>query len=336
MYDLNNFAFAYSQPLASGLFKASPDDFKVEEHLGFELTGEGEHLFLHIEKSGLNTEELVKALARLLNKPSKQISYAGLKDRHALTTQWVSVHCPGEDIAQADELQGPGWRVLKSQRHLKKLKIGALQCNQFTLMVREISSPDDVERRLHHIKKNGVPNYFGQQRFGHQGQNLSKAEEMLLQGKRVKDRFLKGMYFSAARSFLFNRILSARVAHENWNKALVGDVMQLAGSKSIFPYHAFDETIPKRVSEQDLSPTSVLWGRGKELIAMEALNVQQQALQGFELWCERLEQGLERAYRANRLQVDDFSWQWQGNCLCLRFQLTPGAYATSVLRELIL
>lgn len=336
LFNVNDLAFAYGKPVASGVFKASVDDFKVNERLGFELTGSGEHQFLRIEKRGLNTEELVKRLAKCLAKPVKSISYAGLKDRQALTTQWLSVHCPGEVIQRVDWLEGDGWRVIDSGRHLKKLKIGGLASNMFTLVVREIVDCDAVDAHLQLVKTCGVPNYFGPQRFGHNGQNISRAQDMLLNGVRVKDRFLRGIYYSAARSCLFNRILSIRVDQHNWNKALSGDLMQLAGSHSIFPIGVPDETIHSRVAVNDLSPASSLWGRGDEMLSLDALAVQQQGLSGFESWCEALVQhGLEKAYRAHVLHVHNLTWHWEDTNLNLSFELPPGAYATSVLRELI-
>lgn len=336
MFNVNELAFAYGKPEASGVFKASADDFKVDERLGFKLSGNGEHQFLRIEKRGLNTEELVKRLAKTLSKPVKSISYAGLKDRQALTTQWLSVHCPGEIIPDAHLLGGDGWRVIESGRHLKKLKIGGLASNLFTLVVREISDCSAVEARLLVIKTGGVPNYFGPQRFGHNGQNVSRAADILFKGVRVKDKFLRGIYYSAARSWLFNRILSLRVTQHSWNKALSGDVMQLAGTHSIFPVDIPDETIHARMAANDLSPASVLWGLGHERLRLEALVVQQQGVDGLKSWCEALEQhGLERAYRAHVLHPQGLTWQWQDANLTLSFELVPGAYATSVLRELI-
>lgn len=336
MYDINDLAFAYGRPVVSGVFKASAEDFKVDEVLGFELSGVGEHQFLRIEKRGLNTEELVKRLAVCVNKPVKSISYAGLKDRQALTTQWLSVHCAGEEIPDANSLHGEGWRVIESHRHLKKLKTGALAGNKFTLVVRDIQDSDAVDARLQLIKAGGVPNYFGPQRFGHQGQNLVRAEALLLKGVRVKDRFLRGIYYSAARSFLFNRMLSVRVSHHNWNKAVPGDVMQLAGKNSIFPIDIPDDSIHTRVANHDLSPALPMWGRGDERASLEALALQQAGLHGFDSWCTALEeQGLERAYRAQVLWVNDLAWKWADGHLVLSFELTAGAYATSVLREVI-
>lgn len=340
MFDNTNFdfayAYAYGKPMATGRIKENYDDFRVDEKLGFELTGEGEHLFLLIEKRGMNTEELVRSLAIRANCSVSDISYAGIKDRRAVTKQWLSIHCPGKDIPDADFLAGEGWKVLSSKRHLKKLKKGALSANAFQLVVRDVHGFEDIENRLHQIKQCGVPNYFGAQRFGHEGNNLVKAEQLLIDGVRVKNRFLRGMYFSAARSFLFNRILSERVKHQTWNRALAGDVMQLAGKNSLFAIDTPDELIHARVHSFDISPAAPLWGLGRELVSGEALQIQTKGLLEYESWCQALEQQrLERAYRAQILQVTDLSWEWHDGILLLRFSLTAGSYATSVIRELL-
>ncbi|MBA2711332.1 MAG: tRNA pseudouridine(13) synthase TruD [Tatlockia sp.] len=337
MYDLANLSFAYGKPQSTGLIKTSADDFKVDEVLGFELTGEGEHLFLLIEKIGINTEELVKALARTLGKSEKAISYAGLKDRQAQTTQWLCVHSPGEELEGLDNLEGNGWRVIKYSRHLKKLKTGALAANEFELVLRELTEKSEIENRLLKIQSKGVPNYFGTQRFGHEGQNIPKAEAMLLGGIKIKNRFLRGLYYSTARSLLFNKILSERVQSGNWDQALAGDIMQLAGKNSIFPIEIPDPLINERMNNFDLSPAAPLWGKGEERASLEALVIQDKALNPYEKWCQALEQhGLERAYRPLRLQVEGLNWNWPDEqTLILKFRLEAGSYATSVLRELI-
>ncbi|WP_028388466.1 tRNA pseudouridine(13) synthase TruD [Legionella fairfieldensis] len=336
MSDFSELFFAYGIPSTTGKIKTLPEDFKVDEILGFELTGEGEHLYLRIEKENLNTEELVKALARALNKPEKTISYAGLKDRQALTTQWLSVHCPGEEIASSGHLQGQGWRVIESKRHLKKLKKGALVANDFNLVLREINDRQDIEYRLRQIKETGVPNYFGSQRFGYEGQNLIRAEQVLLKGAKVKNRFLRGIYYSAARAFLFNQILSERVKEKNWNRALTGEVIQLAGTNSIFSIEQPDHLVQKRITDFDVSPAAPLWGQGGERATKEALALQEKILSFYKPWCNALEQhGLERSYRPLVLNVENLVWKWCEEHLILTFRLTSGSYATSVIRELI-
>jgi len=336
MFNYSNLAYAYGQPEAHGQLKNSPEDFIVEEQLGFSLTGEGEHLFLFIEKRGLNTEEVIKSLARLLQRPAKTISYAGLKDRQATTRQWISIHCPGEVIENPDSLMAEGWRVLNSSRHNKKLKTGALSANTFQLVIRDIDLIDRVNLRLEQVKRFGVPNYFGEQRFGYQGQNLVKAQQLLLENVKIKDRFLRGMYYSAARSLLFNLILSKRIEKQLWNKAIAGDVMQLSGTHSIFTAAEIDEEIIQRVNDMDLSPAAPLWGKGEEKACGEAQALQQSVLHDYQSWCDALERhDLQRAYRSLRLPVGDFSWQWSDNHLTMQFTLVAGSYATSVVRELV-
>lgn len=337
MFDYTNLAYAYGQPLSTGNIKTTPEDFKVDEILGFEPTGEGEHLFLLIEKRGINTEELVKELATLTNLSPKLISYAGLKDRQALTTQWVGLHCPGQDIPEANSFSGKGWRVIESKRHSKKLKTGGLSGNAFQLILRDVKPDEALEKRLHHIQTLGVPNYFGNQRFGYGGQNLMKAQRLLEGGYKIKDRFLRGMYYSAARSFLFNCILSERVKQNNWNQALAGDVMQLGGTKSVFTLETPDDVIKKRVEEFDISPAGVLWGYGENKATAQALAIQQEMLLPYEKWCDGLiKQKLELAYRPFILQVKDLAWQREDDNLLVKFKLPAGSYATSVVRELVL
>jgi tRNA pseudouridine13 synthase len=275
-------------------------------------------------------------LSKLLGKSLKQISYAGLKDRQAITTQWLSVHCPGEDIANSSSLAGQGWRVIESTRHIKKLKTGAIAGNQFGIMLRDIERCDALDYKIKYIKQHGVPNYFGPQRFGHQGQNILKSQRFLIEGQRVKDRFLRGLYYSTARSFLFNHILSKRIATGNWNQALAGDVLQLAGTHSIFSIENPDEAMITRINQHDLSPASVLYGIGRDRASLDALLIQQEALKNLQAWCVALEQhGLEKGYRANILLPLNLSWAWQPEGLAVSFELPAGAYATSVLREMV-
>ena len=330
---LNELNYAYGHPMSSGDIKSSPEDFCVEENLGFELAGEGEHLCLLIEKKRLNTEEMAKIIARTLGLPLKSISYAGLKDKFAKTTQWFSLHLPGIDNPILDGLNTDNYRLLKAIRHNKKLKIGALKENHFIIKVQH-SNYDEKElfSRIENIKAHGVPNYFGPQRFGHNSANLDRAKEILLENKKIKNRHLRGIYYSAARSFLFNQILSLRVKKQNWNYPLSGDLMMLVGSHSIFPISDVDDEILKRVRENDVSPAAPLWGEGKELLTGEAMQIQNQAIEPWQGWCEALERhGLQKSYRSMVLVPENL----QLHDDVFTFTLPTGAYATTVLRELL-
>lgn len=335
MYSLD-WPYIDTPPQSTAQFKQSPEDFQVDELFTGEFSGEGEHILLKIEKKGLNTEEVVKALARLINKPAKLISYAGLKDRQALTTQWLSVHAPGETIEGIGEINEPNWRVIASARHNKKLRPGFLSGNQFKIRLQAVSNPDDLIDRLERIKTTGVPNYFGEQRFGREAGNLVKAEGILVQGRKMKDRFLQGMYFSAARSWIYNLILASRVTDRAWNKALTGDVMQLAGTHSIFGCEIVTDEIMQRIQDKDISPASPLPGRGKAMVNGEALERIQSVYENWQPWIDGLSKhGLEEAWRANILHPEQLEYIVDGQTVELRFVLPAGAYATVVLRELV-
>lgn len=324
-------------PKSTASFKQVPEDFQVNEYFAGEFSGEGEHIVLKIEKRGLTTEEVVKSLARLINKPTKLISYAGLKDRHALTTQWLSIHAPGEEIEGVATLQAPGWRVLESTRHNKKLRPGFLTGNHFIMTLRDVSNEEELSQRIEQIKSTGVPNYFGEQRFGREGGNLARAQEVLVERRKVKDRFLKGMYFSAARSWLYNLILAKRVRELTWNVLLAGDVMQLSGSHSIFVIDTIDEEVENRVKEHDLSPASPLPGKSKNMVKGLAHELINEVYTDWLPWVEGLSnQGLEEAWRANILHIDNFNYSIKNQIAELSFTLPAGAYATAVLRELVL
>ena len=330
---LNELNYAYGRPTTCGQIKGSPDDFCVEEHLGFELTGQGEHLCLLIEKKQINTEEMARIIARSLHLPLKAISYAGLKDKFAKTIQWFSLHLPGMVDPILDDLNTENYRLLKAVRHHKKLKIGALKENHFKIKVRQCDhASTELLSRVEHIKLHGVPNYFGPQRFGHEGGNLERAKEVLLDNKKIKNRHLRGIYYSAARSFLFNQLLSLRVQKACWNLPISGDLMMLAGSHSIFQINAVDDELLKRVGEHDVFPAAPLWGEGPELVTMNALQIQNEANKPWNDWCIALEQhGLQKSDRSMVLIPENLQQQED----IFSFTLPAGAYATTVLRELL-
>lgn len=324
------------KPLSTAVFKLNADDFHVNEFFSTEFSGQGEHILLKIEKKGLTTEELIKSLSRAIHTGLKFISYAGLKDRQSLATQWISIHAPGKTIEGIDKLEGPGWRVIESTRHHKKLRAGFLTGNQFKIKLRDVSNLQDLIQRIARIKESGVPNYFGEQRFGRVMGNLIKAEQMLVNGLRVTDRFLKGMYFSAARSWIFNQILARRVQEGSWNTALNGDVMQLGGTNSIFTLAAVDAEITSRIKHKDVSPASPMPGKGKMLASSEALGLINEIYAKWVPWINGLEQqGLETSWRANILHVEKLEYSCQNQEVELSFILPAGAYATVVLRELV-
>lgn len=334
MYSLD-WPRANGTPKARVRFKLSPEDFQVNEFFANPFSGEGEHVVIKIEKRGVTTEEVIKSLARIINKPIKIISYAGLKDRQAVATQWLSIHLPGEHLAGVESLEGSGWRVLEHTRHNKKIRPGFLAGNQFVITLRDIEHQEDLVARIEHVKTAGVPNYFGEQRFGREGANLVRAEELLVKGIRVKDRFLKGIYYSAARSWIFNQVLAGRVDASTWNVPLPGDVMQLTGSNSIFVTSEVDDGLLARVHQHDVSPASPLPGRRKKTMIIDGIQGMNKVYEQWQPWILGLErEGLEEAWRANILHPEQMNYSFDDHTAQLSFVLPAGAYATVVLREL--
>ena len=338
MIDIHSLAFANETPTLSGVIRTSPEDFKVDEKFAFDFTGEGEHALIHIEKTDTNTDWLARQIAEVSGLKKGDISYAGLKDRNAVTTQWFSVWLPGKPSPDWSLLNSENVKVLDSCRHNRKLRRGSLLGNQFTLVVRNIEGDaSDLEYRMDTIKKNGVPNYFGEQRFGIDGRNLEKAE-IMFGSKREKDRFKRSIYLSAARSAMFNDVLSQRVGMNKWADGISGDVMLLDNSHSYFLAENIDEKIIQRLKEHDIHPSGPLWGRGELLSKFEVAELENKLPDKFEVFDVGLKNArLDQDRRSLRLSVNDLQWNYDTNekLLALSFFLPAGGYATSVLREII-
>ena len=328
---------AHGVPALVARLRSRPEDFFVEELPGFEPSGAGEHLLLTIEKRGMNTAFAAKRIAAWAGVDESAIGHAGLKDRHAVTRQRFTVWIPKKIAPDIDALQSDDLRVLDHAWHARKLPRGALAGNRFVLVLRQVEGARDaIEARLAAIAARGVPNHFGEQRFGRGGGNVQQAVAMFA-GRRVK-REERAMLLSAARSELFNRVLDARVAAGSWDAALEGDVWMLAGSRSVFGPEPHTDALQARLQAFDIHPTGPLWGAGELRSVGVAREVELEALQGDT--ATRLRNGLERAglaqeRRALRLRPEGLAWDWRGeDALELRFSLPPGCYATTVLREL--
>jgi len=329
---------ALGGPAGWGRLRACPEDFVVDEVLGFQPDGEGEHQLLRVRKTDANTEWVARQLAGFAGLPRQAVSWAGLKDRHAVATQWFCVHTGVQADPDWLSLRSGDFAVLEVHRHRRKLRPGALQGNRFHIRVRDFSGDRSaLVRRLDQVCRRGVPNYFGEQRFGRGEGNLDRAQALFAGEVRRPPRHLRGLWLSAARSQLFNEVLAERVERGDWASPLPGDCLQLAGSGSFFAAEGPDEGIAARVRAGDLHPTGPLWGRGASPAGGQAAQVEARALAGFESWTQGLAAaGLEQERRALRLPVAEWAWCWiGGDGLELSFRLPAGAYATAVLRELI-
>ena len=305
-----NFPYAQSQPKNEAKFRTCNDDFIVNEVLGFTPTGEGEHLCIHIRKNGENTGWVAEKIADFFGVRTMDVGFCGRKDRHAITTQWFSVYLPKQKHIPEISLDNSNQNlmVLACQWHKQKLRPGAHSKNQFEIRLRDVSDLDDAQKRLGQIKKEGVPNYFGEQRFGREGGNLTLAENWFVHGETIRKQKLKGLVMSAARSYLFNLVLARHVELGSWNQLISGDMGD--------------------------QPSAPLWGRGRALVTEELQTLEQDVLSHFSAWRDGLEHcGLEQERRARVLFPSDLSWDVCGRDIVIKFSLSAGEFATSVLRE---
>lgn len=331
--------YAYGGPPISGRLRAQAADFVVEENLGYTPSGDGEHVFLTVRKTGRNTHEVARLLARLAGVGQVAVGYAGLKDRQAVTTQSFTVQLPGREAPDWTQLVDESLQILDVQRHSRKIRRGSLRGNRFAIRVRDVRGDRDAaEQHLSTLRARGVPNYFGPQRFGHNGCNLQQAHDLFAGRGRKPKRELRGILLSAARAHLFNLVLADRVADGSWDVAVDGDVLLLAGAGRQFLHDPADATIGERLQSLDIHPSAPLCGRASRCLSPGAgLAAREQAiLAPWADWCEALARlGLDNDRRASRLAVDDLDWEWAGDSLVVRFGLVAGAYATSVLREVV-
>jgi tRNA pseudouridine13 synthase len=322
----------FGPPVLSARIRATEADFRVEEIDAFAASGEGEHLLLTIEKRGMNTAFAAKRIAGWAGVPEMAVGYAGMKDRHAVTVQRISVHLPRRVAPDIAALEGEDFRVLESHWHNRKLPRGALAGNRFVLTLRDVvGAREAIDGRLAEISRRGMPNFFGEQRFGRQGGNLDAARRMFA-GQRVK-RAERSILLSAARSALFNAVLAARVARDNWDAGLDGEVWMLDGSHSVFGPQPLDDELAARALAMDIHPTGPLWGRGELRSAGQASALETEVLSRFEDIRAGLEAaGLRQERRALRSRVADMGSEWlDPDTLRLSFTLGPGSYATTVL-----
>ena len=329
---------AYGSVPARGRIKQHADDFRVDEILGFEPQGDGPHVWLQIRKRDTNTQWLAGALARLAGVARREVGYAGLKDRAAVTSQWFSVPIEGRAEPDWGDIASAEVELLRVARHRKKIRRGIQKGNRFQLRVQGFAGdPESLHARARALATGGVPNYFGEQRFGRDGGNITRAWEMLVAGKRVRDRHLRGLYLSAARSMLFNCVLAHRVSEGNWRSAIPGEALMLDGSHSVFNQAVADPDIDGRLARMDLHPTGPMWGEGDAIASGEALALEQSALSGCAPWCDGLLAArLKSARRALRVPLTELEVAFESaNRLTISFALPAGAYATMAIRELV-
>ena len=328
--------FPYGEPSCRGVLKETAEDFQVTEELGFDPDGTGEHLYVYVEKTGLTTTDLIDLISKHTGISTQQISYSGLKDKQAVTRQWLSLHLPGRDF----DLVAPkdaGFRIIDQQRHSKKLRIGTHRYNRFRVVLKELEGwSQKSQDQLAMLEEQGMANYFGTQRFGRNQDNVQQALSQL--GRRKLGRQKRSIFISALRSAFFNRVLSKRIATGVWMEPLPGDCFMLRGSRSYFKSNIDDE-ITERFRGLDISSCGSLYGTGNNPLNDQALSVEQSV----EADCLHIievlgRQKVERQMRAHRVVAEDLEYEYnvQQRSLVLSCRLPAGSYLTSLLDHLVL
>lgn len=323
---------ALGPPLCGARLRTEPEDFLVEEQLGFAPSGAGQHVLLKVRKRNANTQWVARELARLCGCRPHDVGYAGLKDRRAIAVQWFSVPQSRLTPAQWLGARGADYEILEAHAHARKLPRGALAGNRFTIRARGVSASDaQLGERLAVIGARGVPNYFGPQRFGRGGGNLQRAAAGLRDLKPPE----RGFVLSAARSLVFNAVLAARVEEGAWERLMAGDLAMLEGRGGHFPVDEPDPTLLERCARLEIHPSGPLWGRGAPPSRGRVLELEERIAAEHPAACALVtEAGMEQERRSLRLAVRELSWRREApQEVVLRFELARGAYATVVLGE---
>ena len=329
---------AHGDPPVCGRLRTCPEDFVVDEVLGFEPDDAGSHVLLIVEKRGANTGWVGSQLARAAGVAPRDVGWSGQKDRHAVTRQAYTLPWPVQaPLEPCLAFSGEGFRVLSARRHGRKLRPGSHRANRFELRVRDVAGNlDELAARLAVIGRGGVPDYFGPQRFGRDGANLARARAWAASGAGPRERSVRGFVLSAARSALFNAVLAERVRRGDWNQLLAGEAVMLDGRRSFFRAATIDATLVERCAVLDVHPSGPLWGRGESPASGDALAVEAAVLAGETALRALLEaERLEHERRALRLRVRELHWSIESDVLTIGFELPRGAFATAVLHEIV-
>lgn len=324
---------AFGGPVGRGRLRSEPEDFVVEEQLGFEPSGAGQHALLRIRKRNANTEWVARALARVAGCRPHDVGYAGLKDRRAVSTQWFTVPQSIKAPIAWQDVSIEGCEVLEAHAHLRKLPRGALSGNRFVIRIRDLKGDGDALRtRVAAIAQRGVPNYFGPQRFGRDANNLAR----IAGGIAHLHPNERGFVLSAARSVVFNAVLSERVRDGSWEKLEAGDVANLDGSGSIFPVDELTPDLQERGRTLDIHPSGPMWGAGDLLTQGRVLDLETRVGTEFALASAMAtEAGMRQERRGLRMPVRELTAEFAEGEVTLRFELGKGSFATTVLSELV-
>jgi len=329
----------YGSAITTAIFKQESSDFQVAEIEKFTPQGSGEHLWLWVEKINLNTHFVAEQLAKQTHFPYKSISYAGRKDRKAITRQWFSIYDPKKKIV-VNKIEITGATILESNRHNQKLRKGQLLGNYFNIKLCGINANFyDIDNRLKKIQSLGFPNYFGQQRFGHDNENLQRAILWSESKPKKISRNKQSIYFSSLRSYLFNQYLKKRVELNNWNQLIENDTAMFNDSNAVFmveDIHSENE----RCKNFEIGPTGPLLGKQNKFVTESksdtsnlANELEESLISDNQSIAEFLRKNTKQSRRRLRCLPKKFQWSWDGQILHLQFELPAGSYATVLLEQ---
>ncbi len=338
-----SFVDALSPPLLTadlpgigGRIKTEPEDFDVEEVAAYQPSGSGEFLYLWIEKRDMGAEYFARQVAKRLDIPVQEVGMAGLKDRHAVTRQWVSV--PGRAESRLPHLEGDGLCLLQVSRHGNKLRPGHLHGNRFRILLRDVVANASAHLRalVDRLRQLGFPNYYGSQRFGKDAATLDLGLRLLRGEKKHLKPFLRKLALSAAQSALFNQYLAARLRDGLLHRVLRGDVMARYPAGGMFVAEDV-ELEQQRFDAREIVPAGPIFGRKTFAAAAEAAEREQAVLAAAGLTAASFAgfgKLLQGTRRHNLVFPTDLSAAMQPPHARLAFTLPAGAYATVLLREL--
>ncbi len=340
-------------PLWQAAIKQTPESFRVDEDLGFAPSGAGNHWLLRLEKREMTTGALVDWMAKVTGTRARDIGFSGLKDRQAITTQWLSIpHESFDPEAFERACQEAGVGLLEIDRHDRKLRRGTHRANRFRLQLDHVERLDAetdgdlsayLARRAPGLASRGMANYFGEQRYGRQFSNLRGLVEWG-QGIRTgrPKRQARNWLLSTLRSAIFDHVLAERLMAGTVDRVEPGDLLQLAGSRSRFPAEPDElDALQTRLEQGDVTPTGPLWGEGvsqaESAVAERetALADEMLARFGAEIWRRWLADWRVAADRRPlAVRVPDLDYRVEGGQVELAFSLPPGSYATELVAEL--
>ncbi|MBX3053598.1 MAG: tRNA pseudouridine(13) synthase TruD [Caldilineaceae bacterium] len=332
-------------PGVGGSLRASTEHFVVEEVPLYDASGEGQHLYVNLTKEGMNTRDVEMGLARVFGIANRDVGIAGMKDKHARTTQTFSVSVGHVDEAFVQAAPGRIAEKLPvtvnwAKLHKNKLKRGHLLGNRFAITITDLAVPPEealarAQAILAVLEKRGLPNFYGPQRLGRDGMNVQRGMEILRTKQHVSDRWLRNLLLTSVQSYLCNRYLTRRILDGNFDRLLLGDIAKKMDTGGLFEVTDVDAENP-RYAAQEISFTAPMYGPDMWGAAGPAGTLEEEVLAEHGFTIDQMAKArLKGTRRLGRLRLTELAAESSADGLVVRFFLPKGAFATTLLRELM-